>query len=549
MINYVKKYPILLIVCVSCLVLIPFLGSVRLFDWDEINFAEAAREMLITGNYLQVQIDFKPFWEKPPLFMWMQVLSMKVFGVNEYAARFPNAICGIITLPLLFSIGSSLKDKQFGLLWPLMFIGSFLPHFYFKSGIIDPWFNLFIFLGIIIPFLPVFKKKQLLAYIIGGISIGCAMLTKGPVALLIYFLVYLFYLVFQSFRSQQSMSIVLYPLLTIAVSVFVASMWFGIEVYQHGTWFLQEFIQYQIRLFRTGDAGHSGPIYYHFIILLIGCFPASIFAFRKTIQFQATSHIELLMKVLFWVVLILFSIVSTKIIHYSSLCYFPFTYLAAEYIYGSLKSANSFSIIKVFLAIGIVFWTILLAAVPILGIYKYSILHLVKDPFVKANLEAQVQWFGYELFIPLIFLIGGFVSIMMMHRGHKLRGIYTVFLSTIPTLWLFLPIIAPKIEAYTQGSAIEFYQSLQGKDIHVYPYHFKSYAHLFYSQKQPSVNYSMNIDNKSIDEHTLYNGSIDKDVYVVAKIKHQKEMQEHTLFTKLYSKNGFVFYKRIHQIP
>ena len=124
-----------------------------------------------------------------------------------------------------------------------------------------------------------------------------------------------------------------------------------------------------------------------------------------------------------------------------------------------------------------------------------------------------------------------------------------MFLSIIPTLWLFLPLIAPKIEAYTQGSAIEFYQSLEGKDIYVYPYHFKSYAHLFYSKKLPSLNYSLNQHNKSIDEHTLYNGSIDKDVYVVAKIKHQKEMQEYQLFTKLYSKNGFVFYKRIHQIP
>ena len=533
----------------SCLVLMPFLGSVRLFDWDEINFAEAAREMLITGNYLQVQIDFKPFWEKPPLFMWMQAFSMKLFGVSEYAARFPNAICGLITLPFLYSIGSSLKDKQFGLLWLLTFIGSFLPHFYFKSGIIDPWFNLFIFLGIILPFLPFLKKNQTLAYVLGGISIGCAILTKGPVALLIYILVYLIYFVIQIFRSKQTMLIVIYPLLTIAISLLVASMWFGIELYQHGTWFLQEFILYQVRLFRTGDAGHSGPIYYHLVILLIGCFPASMFAFRKIVESRVSSHIELLMKVLFWVVLILFSIVSTKIIHYSSLCYFPLTYLAAEYISTSLKTSNNFSIIKVILAIGTLFWTILLSAVPILGIYKHSIIHLIKDPFVKANLEAQVQWFGYELLIPFIFLIGGLISIMMMYRGHMLMGIYTVFLSTIPTLWLFLPIIAPKIEAYTQGSAIEFYQSLQGKDINVYPYHFKSYAHLFYSKKQPSANYSLNQNNKSIDEHTLYNGSIDKDVYVVAKIKHQKEMQDHQLFTKLYSKNGFVFYKRIHQIP
>ena len=47
---------------------IPFLGRVHLFDWDEINFAESAREMIVTGNYHRVQINFQPFWEKPPFF-------------------------------------------------------------------------------------------------------------------------------------------------------------------------------------------------------------------------------------------------------------------------------------------------------------------------------------------------------------------------------------------------------------------------------------------------------------------------------------------------
>ncbi|MGL5888758.1 MAG: ArnT family glycosyltransferase, partial [Bacteroidia bacterium] len=70
----------------------PFLGYAQLFDWDEINFAECAREMMVTGDYTTVQINFEPFWEKPPLFIWMQVLCMKVFGVNEFAARLPNAI-------------------------------------------------------------------------------------------------------------------------------------------------------------------------------------------------------------------------------------------------------------------------------------------------------------------------------------------------------------------------------------------------------------------------------------------------------------------------
>ena len=124
---------------------IPFLGGVHLFDWDEINFAESAREMIATGDYLTVLFNFLPFHEKPPLFIWMQVLSMKLFGVNEFAARFPNAICGIVTLLVLFNIGRKLRNNLFGVLWVMAYAGSVLPFFYFKSGIIDPWFNLLSF--------------------------------------------------------------------------------------------------------------------------------------------------------------------------------------------------------------------------------------------------------------------------------------------------------------------------------------------------------------------------------------------------------------------
>ncbi len=94
------------IVVVAALLLLPFLGSVHLFDSDEVNYAESAREMILTGDYMNVQIDFEPFPEKPPLFFWLQVVSMKLFGINEFAARFPNFICGIITLIMLYFIGS-----------------------------------------------------------------------------------------------------------------------------------------------------------------------------------------------------------------------------------------------------------------------------------------------------------------------------------------------------------------------------------------------------------------------------------------------------------
>lgn len=116
------RFTELTIILVTGLLFIPFLGNVHLFDWDEINFAEAAREMIKSGNYLTVQIDFQPFWEKPPLFIWMQVLSMKIFGINEFAARFPNAVCGIVTSLAIFKIGKRLKDENSGIIWVCVYM-------------------------------------------------------------------------------------------------------------------------------------------------------------------------------------------------------------------------------------------------------------------------------------------------------------------------------------------------------------------------------------------------------------------------------------------
>ena len=133
------------IILTASLLFIPFIGNMPLFDWDEINFAECAREMVVTHNYSDVQLYFQPFWEKPPLFIWLQALSMNLFGVSEFSARFPNALCGIITLLVLYRCGKALNDRKFGLTWAFVYASTLLPHLFFKSGIIDPWFNLLIF--------------------------------------------------------------------------------------------------------------------------------------------------------------------------------------------------------------------------------------------------------------------------------------------------------------------------------------------------------------------------------------------------------------------
>src|ERR1700755_1700859 len=94
-----------MIVVLGTLLFVPFLGHVHLFDWDEINFAECAREMIVSKDYLRSTIDFMPFWEKPPFFIWLQAIAMHIFGVGEYAARFPDAVIGVLTLLTIYYAG------------------------------------------------------------------------------------------------------------------------------------------------------------------------------------------------------------------------------------------------------------------------------------------------------------------------------------------------------------------------------------------------------------------------------------------------------------
>ncbi|WP_287127844.1 glycosyltransferase family 39 protein, partial [Candidatus Cyanaurora vandensis] len=134
---------------VAVLAYLPFLGSVPLLDWDELIYAEAAREMVESGNFLQVYVNYQPFWEKPPLYFWLQSVSFRWFGVSEGAARLPNVIFFGLTVGLVFLVGRQLKGRFFGLGWAALFGTAILPVFYSKYGIIDPIFNFFIILALL----------------------------------------------------------------------------------------------------------------------------------------------------------------------------------------------------------------------------------------------------------------------------------------------------------------------------------------------------------------------------------------------------------------
>ncbi len=534
----------LIIVVLAAIIFIPFLGSVHLFDWDEINFAESAREMIVTGDYLTVKINFLPFWEKPPIFIWMQVLSMKVFGINEFAARLPNAIAGIVTLLVLFNIGRKLRDNRFGVVWVLAYAGSILPFLYFKSGIIDPWFNLFIFLSIYYLMLYSFPKNQnkIKSIVLSAVFAGLAVMTKGPVGFLLVALTGGIYLLVIRFKIK----VKFYEVLTFFVVLgLVGGFWFIIQILNGNYDTVVEFIVYQVRLFQTKDAGHGGFFGYHFVVLLFGVFPTSILALksfkRENLQDPLYKLMKMWMIILFWVVLILFSIVKTKILHYSSLAYFPISFLAANFVINALSKKYVWSkwqtALTIFIAVII---TLPVIALQFVDKYKNEIIakNWIHDDFAVANLGATVHWSGFEFLPGALFLIVVIFIFIYLKKEQVLERAIFLWTATILFTLSVMLFIVPKIEGYSQLALIEFFESKAGEDVYVKNVHFKSYATYFYGKTQPVKN------EKFYDDEWLLTGDIDKDVYFVTKIHRAPLMEKYSNLTIIGKKNGFVFYLR-----
>lgn len=545
----------LLIGLAAAILFLPFLGHVHLFDWDEINFAECAREMIVTKDYLRMQIDYMPFYEKPPLFIWMQVACMSVLGVGEYAARLPDALTGIATLLTLFWAGSKARNQKTGIWWAVLYAATWLPQVYFKSGIIDPVFNYFILLAFIQVWLIKWGKNRLLHAALAGLFIGLAVLTKGPVAILVSGLSLVVFLIIQ--RGLKGYRWTDFILLT-AVGMLTMLLWFGPEAALHGWTFLKEFIAYQAGLFGQNIADHEEPWYYHPIVLLIGCFPASLFLFqwRKREQKEAAHSADFTrwMWILFWVVLILFSIVKTKIVHYSSLCYYPLTYIAALQVTRLIEGKRQLRrgvqaglmLIGGLLAVAIL-------ALPLVGLFKSRIIPFINDPFAVGNLQANVPWHYWECLFGILYLLSIVYCVSRMRR-HVRKSI--ILLCIVQVLMIQVAVIhfTPKIEAYSQRAAIEFFQSLAGKDVYVHPLGYKSYAHLFYSRKQASSNPSYyrlvrsDVGASTIieaNESWLLSGKIDKPAYFICKINDAEHWSALPQLKKLGAKNGFVFFVRM----
>jgi len=567
-----KQYNVVtffILVALGIMFFLPFLGAVHLFDWDEINFAEAAREMLLTGNYSSVTINYEPFWEKPPLFIWMQLLSMKLFGVNEFAARLPTVLSAIATLNLIYFIGVKHFRSSVAQWWVLAYLGSIIPHFYFKTGLIDPTFNLFIFWAIYQLGLAYshhqnqINNRRNLLY--AALLIGVAVLIKGPVALLIFLLM----LIGLSIANRKVFFTFSSFLLSALIATVIISIWFLPETIKNGPWFIQRFITYQFELFSQNVAGHQQPFYYHPLVLFFGCFPASVFAIRAmtmSVDIHREKPFFTTFHILFWVVLILFSIVKTKIVHYSSLCWLPLCFMAAYWIEQALDKGFRLKKIHGFL--------LLLSALPLLLIQLAIPFVLspkglemltanIKDDFTNAIINTPSMIAQWKLIV--IFTSGVILLFILAQTLANLKRVNRLFVFGTINLFIVAALLVPIIDCKLQQPLFQFYNQVSQKDAYVETMHFKSYAHYYYAKVKPlesndelailNKNYlngrqiqDLGIDSfkrlREVQQGFYHDGPRDKPIYLIYKSNYKPLPTAEEGFFRLGNFGAYVVFLR-----
>jgi len=93
-----------------------YLGRLPLIDPDEGRYAEIPREMLERGDLITPTLNYVKYFEKPPLLYWINAASMKIFGLSEFSARLPSALCGLLTVLATYLIARRLYDRRTALL-------------------------------------------------------------------------------------------------------------------------------------------------------------------------------------------------------------------------------------------------------------------------------------------------------------------------------------------------------------------------------------------------------------------------------------------------
>lgn len=332
-----------LLLLLGAVLFLPRLGTPSLWDIDEGNNAEAAREMLESGNWVVPTFNFELRVDKPALLYWLQIAAYQLFGVNEFAARLPSALAAILTMLLAYELARALfGDARQGLLAGVILGSSLLVAGAARFANPDALLHA----TTVLTMLGIWQSVGLGRrpyWLLTGAGMGLAVLAKGPVGIVLPGLVaFLFILFTRRWRmlNPRWMALSTLVVLLIALPWYV---WVGVET--KAAFLKGFFFTHNVGRYLQPMERHGGPVYYYLVVLLLGFAPwsvllgptvaASIAEQRRAgpssgERLLSSAHVFLWCWFATYVVF--FSLGQTKLPNYILPAYAPLAVLTARYL-------------------------------------------------------------------------------------------------------------------------------------------------------------------------------------------------------------------------
>lgn len=301
------------------------LGENHLIEFDEALYAVIAKNMLQNGNYLiPILRGGFPWFDKPPLYFWFSALSLKIFGLNAFAARLPAALAGIGTTTIVFFLGKNLFNARTGFLAAIILASSPGFLYYGRLGMTD-MLLVFFFTLTLLSFWQARTHPSF--YLLTGFSLGLGLLTKNLIVLLA--LAPMSVILIKDFRENRQKISVHYLLLGLTVAAVVSLPW---HLYMLAT-FRQNFIDTYFLYHTFGRLGQTlegerAPLFWYLKVIrtqlqiwYLFLYPALLWSFVQLLKKRAAALTYLLTAAA--TIFLVFTSASSKLIWFA-LPIYPF---------------------------------------------------------------------------------------------------------------------------------------------------------------------------------------------------------------------------------
>jgi 4-amino-4-deoxy-L-arabinose transferase-like glycosyltransferase len=276
------------------------LGTGSLAAWDEAIYAEVSKEVIATGNWLTLHWQYQPWFEKPPLFIWITALFFRIFGVSEFWARLPSALSGVALIVVTYLIGKLKYDARVSILAALVLMTSYHFLSFSRFGTMEVMLTLFTYVAVY-GYLRVNVENQKWWYLVWS-SCALALMVKGAGGVIAPAAIVLALIVDKRFgasiRSKHFWQAFL-------LAVLIVAPWHVLMYVWYGRAFIDEYIGYHVIARSTTTLEGNASGYFYYVGRLVdGFFPWCLLA-----PFGVVSTIRRKPESRFWMLLIVCALV------------------------------------------------------------------------------------------------------------------------------------------------------------------------------------------------------------------------------------------------